>query len=144
MSNWVNGYIIPYGSKEDIQKITDYINNKEEWKNVINRNCPSPEYMKENEIHIYDNSAADAIKIAETIEEEFRDSIFHFFVCDEMNGIGWGINYMDCIETTILYKETHNDEGDYWLEPTKIDSKQITDEYIKERAIEEEKEILPF
>ncbi len=138
MANWVNGSITPFGTKEKIKAFTDYMNSKEEWKDVINRNCP-PE-MKENEIHIYDNDVGHAIDMAEEMEEKFRDTPFRFFVCDEMNGIGWGINYMAGIETCILCEERHNDEGEYWLEPTEITSEHVSDEYILKRKEARENE----
>ena len=140
MGNWVNGEIIPYGTKEQIKTFTDYINSQEKWKYIVNRNCPPN--MEENEIHIYANGASYAIEIAEEMEEKFRDIPFHFFVCDEMNGIGWGINFMNAIETCILYEENH-DEDELWLEPTEITSEFITDKYIEERKKENNKECDP-
>lgn len=131
MANWVNGYIIPYGTKQEIEEFTKYLNDQEKWKYVINRNCPPHETMQENEIHIYDNNASHAIEIAEEMEEKFRQSIFHFFVCDEMNGFGWGINYMNSVETCIFYEEDPKDNN--YLVPTEITSNWITDEYIAKR-----------
>lgn len=131
MANWVNGYIIPYGTKQEIEEFTEYLNNQEKWKYVINRNCPPRETMQENEIHIYDNDVSHAIEIVEEMEEKFRKSIFHFFVCDEMNGFGWGINYMNSIETCIFYEE--DSKVNNRLVPTEITSNWITDEYIAKR-----------
>ena len=64
-----------------------------------------------------------------------------------MNAIGWGINYMNAIETCIFYEEKYDEEtNEHWLEPTEIDSKFITDKYIEERKKERErsKNELPF
>jgi len=144
MANWVNGRIVPKGTKEQIEQFTNFINSNEEWKYVVNRECPSE--MEENEIHIYDNNAAHAVEIAETMEETFRDIDFHFFVCDELNGVGWSIDYENGIEKCKFWEQ--KDFNSEYLEVTQEFENEVTDKYIEERKLEhkkeEEKDFLPY
>lgn len=144
MANWVNGYIIPYGTKEQIEKFTEYITEKKEWSKFINKNCPPK--MKENEIHIYDRSAFDPVLMTEELEEVFRDINFNFFVCDEMNGVGWRVVYENRKETIVLMVE--DPVAHDHLIPEQESTNEVTDEFIAHRKELHKKlvkeELLPY